>query len=297
MTSDWESKLRGWANPPSQAEIDRCTNSEKYVREAINADEKLRTRGTRVFVQGSYHNNTNVRRDSDVDIGVVCTSVFFTHYPEGTNATTFGNVDSDYPYDEFKNDIGKALMVYFDANTVSRGGKAFDIRGDRRQVEIDVAPFVEHRRYSSDGTFLSGVELRPDYDLNQRIINWPEQHYENGVAKNRDTGFRYKTMVRCLKNVRNELSDLALVDEELITGFLCECLMWNAPNEKFGHEHYVDDMRSALLFLYDNTKTDASCAEWGEVSELKYLFRPNQKWTRQGANEFVVRAWNYLGLS
>ena len=45
MTDDWENKLRAWAKPPGQAEIDRCSTSEKYVREAIDASEKLQSRG------------------------------------------------------------------------------------------------------------------------------------------------------------------------------------------------------------------------------------------------------------
>ncbi len=56
-------------------------------------------------------------------------------------------------------------------------------------------------------------------------------------------------------------------------------------------------LRSALGYLYVNTEKDALCNEWGEVSELKYLLRPQQKWTRQQANEFILAAWQHVGFS
>jgi len=38
------------------------------------------------------------------------------------------------------------------------------------------------------------------------------------------------------------------------------------------------------------------CSEWGEVSELKYLFRSPQKWTREQAHKFIDAAWDYIGF-
>ena len=55
-------------------------------------------------------------------------------------------------------------------------------------------------------------------------------------------------------------------------------------------------MWAALAYLFNNTRTDEECSEWGEVSELKYLFRGPQKWTRAQAHAFISAAWDYLGL-
>lgn len=81
-----------------------------------------------------------------------------------------------------------------------------------------------------------------------------------------------------------------------ITSFLTECLVWNVPDTNFTHSDFSGDLRAALIFLYQNTTSDELCQEWGEVSELKYLFRPQQKWTRQQANDFIVAAWNHVGF-
>ena len=68
MSRDWEAQFRERAKPPGKTEQDRCDNAASAIRNAIKASDKLRERGVSVFVQGSYRNNTNVRKDSDVDI-------------------------------------------------------------------------------------------------------------------------------------------------------------------------------------------------------------------------------------
>jgi len=83
MLRDWENIFTSWAKPPADTERIRCENAEKAIRNAISASDKLKDRNIKVFAQGSYHNNTNVRRDSDVDIGIVCFDTFFMHLPEG----------------------------------------------------------------------------------------------------------------------------------------------------------------------------------------------------------------------
>ncbi len=294
MSIDWEAKFREWAKPPSKTEQDRCDNAALAIRNAVKASEKLNARGVSVFAQGSYRNNTNVRKDSDVDIGILCTDSFFYDLPEGTTKEKFEISPATYDYDQFKNEVEEALVNYFGRAAVKRGNKAFDVHETSYHVEADVAAFFEHRRYRSDGRYLSGVELRTDKE-SHRVINWPEQHYKNGVSKNTLTGTRFKSIVRVLKTLSNEMTE-AGVRAGGISGFLIECLVWNVPSDRFQHPTYSDDVREALIFLYNNTKTDDLCREWGEVSELKYLFRPNQKWTRDQANAFTVAAWSYVGF-
>lgn len=80
------------------------------------------------------------------------------------------------------------------------------------------------------------------------------------------------------------------------SSFLIECLVWNAPNEAFKHETYTADVRYVLAYLWNQTRTDSDCSEWGEVNELKYLFRGSQPWTRQQANDFLQASWGYIGF-
>ncbi len=290
---DWEPTFELWAKPPGKTEQERCENAEKAVRNAIEASDKLNQRNIKVFFHGSYRNNTNVRKDSDVDVGILCYDTFFMYLPNGSTREDFNISSATYQYDQFKNEVGEALVVYFGESSVSRGNKAFDIHENSYRVDADVAPFFEHRRYHKDRSYLSGVELTPDNG--GRIINWPEQHYNNGVDKNSKTGKRFKSVVRILKSLCNEMSEKDISAAKSISGFLIECMVWNVPNDNFGYTFYKSDVRNCLAFLFNNTRTDEQCSEWGEVSDLKYLFR-NQRLKRQQAHSFVSAAWDYIGF-
>jgi len=290
---DWEAQFREWAKPPGKTEEDRCDNATSAIRNAIKASDKLRARSLSIFAQGSYRNNTNVRKDSDVDIGILCTDTFFyTPLPEGWTQERLGFSGATYYYDQYKNEIEEVLVNYFGRSAVKRGNKAFDIHETSYHVEADVAAFFEHRRYQADGSYIEGVELRTD-KKNRRVINWPEQHYENGVSKNKSTGTRFKSIVRVLKALSNEMTEQGVGAADVL-GFLIECLVWNVPNSDFQNSTHRADVRAALAFLFNNTRSHEDCKEWGEVSALIYLFHSGQKWTWQQAHAFTSAAWDHI---
>lgn len=215
MNREWGNTFGQWAQPPSKTEEERSENAIKAIRNAIAKSDKLNHRSSKVFVQGSYRNRINVRKESDVDLGVLCDESFIPFYPEGTTKETFGNVSADYTYTRFKDELEEALVDYFGQGSVHRGNKAIDIKENSYHVDADVAPFFEYRRYWTDGSYRCGVALRPD--SGGRVHNYPERlleswsrtplHYENGVSKNTKTGRSYKGVVRIMKSLRNEMEE------------------------------------------------------------------------------------------
>jgi hypothetical protein len=296
----WEDTFRSWAKPPGETEQAKCDNAVRAVRKAIDASLVLQSRKINVFAQGSYCNRTNVRQDSDVDICILCADVCFVDYSmsEGLTDADVGLVDHPYKYAEFKSDVGQALRSYFGSSQVVQGHKAFDIHENSYRVDADAVACFEYRRYHrrNDGTvyFYSGTQFLPDNG--GRIINWPQQNYDNGVAKNTATSQRFKAVVRILKHLRNKMADENIAVAVPIPSFLIECLVWNVPSEGFGHDTYTADVRWALAHLFNNTRQLESCSEWGEINELKYLFRSSQAWNMEQAHAFVDAAWNYLGF-
>ena len=295
MPRDWEQQFAAWARPPASTEQERCDNAASAVRNAIQASQKLRARGVSIFTQGSYRNNTNVRKDSDVDIGVLSTATFFHEpLPQGWTQQSLGFGNATYTYDQFKNEVEEALVSYFGRTAVTRGNKAFDVHETSYHVEADVAAFFEHRRYQQDGSYHKGVALLTDREQ-KRVVNWPEQHYSNGVCKNKFTATRFKSVVRILKALSAEMASKGIRSGD-IPGFLNECSVYNVPGDLFGKPSYLSEVRGVLGHLYNNTKADADCSKWLEVSELKWLFEPSQKWTSQHVNAFALAAWTYDGL-
>jgi len=134
---------------------------------------------------------TNVRQESDVDVCVACKESIFFDLPTGYTPAQFGiTVPADYPYPQFKNDVGAALTSYFARGHVERGKKAFDIKENTYRIAADAVPCFVYKRFVLDGTALEGVAFVPDNG--SRIVNWPDQNYANGVAKNSATGTRFK---------------------------------------------------------------------------------------------------------
>lgn len=299
MSRAWEAVFSTWAKGPSATEQTRAENAERQIRQAINASDKLKYRNIKVFTQGSYRNRVNVRKDSDVDIGVVCFDTYFPEYPDDNVKAALekrnGVETASYTYSMFKAEIEEALINRFGRSSVARGSKSFDIKENTYRVEADVAAFFEHRRYDEYGNYISGVELVPDDYDPPRVRNWPEQHYNNGVRKNEETARRYKRMVRILKSLSNEMGSVGIKSAQRAPSFLVECLVWNVPNQNFSFSEYKPLVRSTLAYLFNNTRNDNECSEWGEVSELKYLFRGSQPWTREDAHNFVSDAWEYIG--
>ena len=204
-------------------------------------------------------------------------------------------VPAQYGYKQFKNDVQSALEGHFGNGAVRQGNKAFDIHENSYRVDADVVACFEYRWYWNDATFRKGTGFLTDGGI--RIENWPDQNYDNGVAKNDATNRSFKPIVRILKRLRNEMAMEGIRTAEPITGYLIECLVWNVPDEGFGHYTLRADIQWTLAHLFNNTRDFESCKEWGEINEHKYLFRASQPWgLQQKAHDFVSAAWDYIGF-
>lgn len=144
----------------------------------------MKDKELKIIVQGSYRNNVNVKKDSDVDLGIILTEVFKvdSHSREIIREVRKNYEDSTYEYSTYKNDFQQALIDHFGKPAVTRGNKAIPIKENKNRIEADVVLLFEYRQYSTLINYDSGVQLYID-DNNKNIINWPEQNYDNGVKK------------------------------------------------------------------------------------------------------------------
>lgn len=287
-----EDQLRTWAKPPSQTEIEKCERAERMIRQAIEEDPKLSKMDISVYAKGSYANRTNIPSDSDVDVAVVDNKSFFNSYPEGMGDADFDFCISDYSYNEFKNNIAQAMQNKFGASEVTVGSKCIEVHSNSCRVNADVVPHFVHRRFSVDKSYHTGVALRKSDGTT--IYNWPKQDYDNGVEKNEATGKRYKALVRILKNIRSEMIANRFSSAKSVASYLIACLVWNIPNYYFEDESYQKMTEDALNFLIERTSHAANVKEWGEINELKYLFRPSQPWKLDEVHQFLIDAKKFF---
>ena len=167
-----DEKLARWASSPPDSEKTKAENAERAIKKAIAASSALACRDIKVFAQGSYRNRTNVRADSDVDVCVMCRDTYFFDIPPGRVISEFEpNFSSaTYTFQQYKSDVGAALLAYFGAAAVTAGQKAFDIHENTYRIAADAVPCFEYHWYGytppAMGTaFMAG---------GSRIFNYPE---------------------------------------------------------------------------------------------------------------------------
>jgi hypothetical protein len=290
-----EDQLAGWTKPPSDSEQTKLENSERMVRDAISSDEKLKTISTETFGQGSYANNTNVRLNSDIDINVRYTGGYYFNLPpdvteEDVNIAHIGL--SGYSFSEFKTDIETALVNKFGRSEVVRNDKCITVKANTTRIETDVVPTWNFRRYSKDGKYVLGAKFWSD--KGKATVNYPKQHIENGISKNSNTYRRFKRLTRLHRKLRYKMIDDGENVSDNITSFLLECLVWNVPNRIINdNDSWTDRLKESIIYIHEQTKEEKTCKEWGEVSELLYLFT-GRKWTYKDVNSYMVLLWNHL---
>ena len=138
-----------------------------------------------------------------------------------------------------------ALVEAFGRGAVTRGNIAIRIRENQTILPADVVPCFEYhlihgRTPSGRALYRQGHRVYPDNG--SPVENYPQQQYENGVAKNTQTGHRYKHLVRILKNLENEIVEQGLLKD--VPSYLIECLVFNVRDEAFGHATYMADTES-----------------------------------------------------
>lgn len=295
--TDWEDWLRSAAKRPSDYEASKRDRTEREIRDALSAYGPLRGRPYRIYVKGSYANNTNVRLNFDVDIAVEYYGFFYYDLEfdvAGQDKSVVGVVDSDDPYsrDDFKADIQAALRAAFGTDSVTKGDIAYRVRQNKTTLPADVVPCWEYRRY--DATHVCHVGSRVFPESGGWKDNYPAIQLENGRAKTRLTGRRYKRMVRALKKLQTILVDKEILEKEL-PSYLVECVVYNVPNTDFNRATYLADMRNVLAFVFNETRSGGSSSDWVEVHTLNRLFG-GSRWSHHEVHDLADAAWDYISF-
>jgi hypothetical protein len=314
--SEWEARFVYWQKPASDTEEAEIEAKARRVKLALERHSNfLPTRQWQVVKQGSYHNNTNVRNQSDVDLAVCLTDVFFVDGPANDIPThaELGREPITFSFDDYKAHLAWCLTQEFGSGAVKVGKKAIEIhKGDSDKINADVVPAFTFQLYGPRqgffrGTPHSGVALLTNEG--RRITNFPGQHYTNGCAKNDRTGRRYKRVVRILKRMRDHMAEnpsagaTMRASAKSTASFLIESLVYNCPDNLFGRPQIYDDVVAVLRHLSFSLTTPSNALTllslplwsfWYEVNGIKPLFGSDQAWNVSGAASFITFARAYM---
>lgn len=294
--TDRAALLSSWIQPSSENEKDQQDRAERMIADAIKAHAAFAGTSISVYAKGSYPNNTNVRRDSDVDIVVENQDCFYYEFFECDDPApgTITPYTGEWTPARWRREVTNAVVNCFGSGDVDTSGKVALTVSEKpgSRPSADVIPSYVYYRYdrTDQSVFHQGSKVFKT--TSGSIENWPQQQLDNGRRKNTATNHRYKNYVRALKNAENFLVNSE--EMEAKPSYLMECLVWNVPDTTLRIGDLDDGFRATLVWLWQHLDDQYVYEDWDEPNRLKYLFWSGQKWTRADAKEVVLKTWELL---
>lgn len=291
-----ESQLETWSHQGSVAQSSSTYNAIKDVLE--DATAPYSDKNFKVFLQGSYGNDTNIYAESDVDIVIRLDDCFFsdTDWLSEEEKTVHKHAfkSATYTHVDFKRDVLSVLQAHY-GKAVNAGGKAIAIDANGSRRKSDVIAAIQFRRYSkfrstTDSTYIEGIcFFSAD---GEQIANYPKQHSANMTLKHQATSGWLKPMARVLKNMRSRMISEGLIQAGTAPSYYLEGLLFNVPTDRYGTS-YSDCVVNVLnWYREDANKPELVCA-----NEQYYLLRDGSHtcWPQNQCDAFIeaaIRLWN-----
>jgi len=260
-----ETQLTTWAKIGAQETSKSTYATVKGVLESKDAG--YQGRDYDVFLQGSYGNDTNIWKESDVDVVVRLNSVFSydnSALPEQQRiAWRAAYTDATYTHAHCRQDVIKALRSRF-TDDVQEGKKAVQIKANGNRRKADVLITLIHKRYISFDSIATekSVDGIAFWKLDgTKVINYPNQHRDNLISKNSETETNgwFKHIVRIFKNARQRMIEDGLFESGIAPSYYLEGLLYNVPADCFG-KSYDDSMVKCINWLWQADRSKFLCA-------------------------------------
>lgn len=294
-----EGQLQTWSNQGATTSSANTYNSIKTCIEGNNWNSDIQFD---IYLQGSYRNFTNIRGDSDVDVVVEFSSVFYSNNyelpPDQLNEHKEFYSDGKYTLDSFKEAVIIRLQNYYGANYVKVGNKSIKVLANSGRLECDVVCCAEYREYKSfskanTSNYAKGIVFWTN-ETNEKVINFPKLHFDNGASKNQNCNSSYKPAIRIIKNIKSILVSNGLIERSLAPSYFIEGLLFNMPNNDFLNSSYQSRILAILNTFYSYSDTDLQnliCQ-----NKQRYLFgNSDQQWDITDCKYFrnqLIKFWN-----
>ncbi len=302
--SSWNDRLTHWERPASDSEEQQIERAANMVRNALSSNKRLTDEGITIHPQGSYYNNTNVRRESDIDLRAIhpCIKLeYASNVDVDTARTVLGIYDTGRTYSDIAQEMRGNIIIELTkkfgiVNIDASGKKAIRLKkqyGTRADLDIATSfnyHWVVWNSYTNNYIVYKGIAILATD--NTWTYNFPTHHHRNGIAKRARTRHRFKKNVRILKRLRDELVKSYQLRQKQAPSFLIESLTYAVEDEYFlveSDDRYYRVLR--ILYRIIERLNDPSFVRNGkEINDIKYLFHPVQPWSIFDAKAFVLAA-------
>ncbi|MEX2347852.1 MAG: nucleotidyltransferase [Balneolaceae bacterium] len=279
-----ETQLSTWAHQGSITQSAKTYDSIKNCIDNISWKDDV---SYDIYLQGSYKNSTNVRGDSDVDLVVEFTSVFYSNKkqlpPDQLQEFNDYHSDGKYKLSAFRDSVLKRLKEHYGEHNIEIGSKSIKVIGNSGRLDCDVvccAQYREYRSFSKINTsdYNRGIVFWTNNSEREKVVNFPKSHYENGVDKQSRCNSNYKSSVRIFKNLKQKLVERGLLDADIAPSYFLECLLFNINDSVYKSTTFQNRIQSILQELEKYSKEDLEkfvCQNY-----QRYLFgASDQQWS------------------
>ena len=258
-----ENQLKIWAQPGT---VTGAKNTHAAIRNALGRHQWPGDVRYRTYLQGSYRNNTHLRRQSDVDVVVELTSMpirdgsllpdsqkrlFEEKFPE-----------PEYGWRRFRRDVLRAITAAFGELRVREGKKTFKLVMESPEIPVDVVVavrYLNYTEYSGQRSYKHTEGMGLYLPTESRwTVSYPHLHRRNGVGKEKATNWWFRRCIRMLKNARAQLVEKGRLGPNAARSYQIECLLYNVPDRLLASS-YQSAYSSALYWLDRNEFTQFSC--------------------------------------
>lgn len=258
-----ESQLDTWSK---QGSVAQSRDTYATVKKALeDSGSPYYLKSFESFLQGSYANDTNVYRDSDVDVVMRLDSIWYHDAPLLPNdqyqafERAYPGI-ADYGLPEFKAQVAAWLKQKFNGVTV--GSKAIFIPGSSARRDCDILVCARFRYYYSfnsvnDESYSEGICFF--LKDGTRIVNFPKLHSDNCTTKHKATSQWFKPTVRIYKNMRNFLVNTNMLQDGMAPSYYIEGMIWNVPADMFG-KSYDNTFVETFNYLDNSDRSTFTCA-------------------------------------
>jgi len=228
-----------------------------------------------LFLQGSYKNDTNLRRDSDVDLVVQLAARVRPRVTMLSGRQLEQDQSHKLAYEEwrsFRGQVLKALRATYGAEAVTPGRKSLKLAKCKIPAAADVV--VTLRCENGLAFYLS--------DERRWVVSYPQQHYARGLKKERATNGGYKRTIRMFKATRNHLVEDGAIGDGTAPSYFIECLLYNVPDDLF--KLGLGQSFTGIVEYLANTELQQFRCQNG----IRELFGPSRDlWSVDKAQRFV----------
>lgn len=283
-----ESQLETWSHQGAVTTAKATADSIKHALD--NYDNWPEEIEYKTYLQGSYKNDTNIRGDSDVDAIAQLNSTFYSNLSE-EQKRYLGISPASYGWEEFRLDVLRALIDYYDSTIVDEGNKSIKIKANNGRLPADIIACAQYRQYFKLNihSFIEGIIFWTRNE-GRKIINYPKIHYQNGVKKHQDTSNWYKPTVRMFKNMRTYLIEKKVITSDIAPSYFLECLLFNVPDNNFSGS-YQDTFCDVVNWLNKAGLDDFIC----QNGQLDLFGSTPEQWVQEKAikfNQELISLWN-----